>query len=666
MRLFPLSILGLLTLATLSMSAVAQDQIDAGVDAGLDMLPMYETVVTGTPPDDDGLSRSRIDADDMRSHGDATVASALEREPSAHAGTGRRGERIITVRGFDQRGLAITLDGVPLAIPYDGQLDLGKLPTALIDHVTVVKGPASILHGPGGLGGTVDIETRDPSRGPILDATVEGGENGALRVDAYHSASRDGAAYGLGAGVLRRDGFPLSSSFEPTATEDGRLRENSDRSMRYAGGKLTLDLTPENRITAAPFVVDGEFGIPPSTVDSYPRYWRFNVWRAAVGQVSHAYEGKAFEIEEAVYAGVFDNRLDSFDDATYSSMDSPRGFLSWYHDRTVGGRVKAEVPAELLPWGRTYLRLWLGAEHDIHGSQLDLGERAKSYDRTVLTVVPEIEEPLPRGLTALVSSQVDVEFVSASDLQPATQQPEAGPLASLRWDPSDAFMMRLTGARRYRIPTLRERYSSAMGANEPNPDLRPETAWHAGLDVSIRPARSVSVDLSGFDAEITDMIEQVAIGGGLEQQENVGRGRRAGAEAALVLTWDELLEARLGYAFLHARRLDARPPDDQVEYAPAHQALFEIVATPIPVFEIGTSLRVVGPQAFQDRQILSWGELGAYAVWDARMAVRPTESTTAWVRGTNLLDANYQTEYGFPDPGRELWMGFGVVLDKVP
>jgi iron complex outermembrane receptor protein len=237
-------------------------------------------------------------------------------------------------------------------------------------------------------------------------------------------------------------------------------------------------------------------------------------------------------------------------------------------------------------------------------------------------------------------------------------------MLALRWDPLDELMLRLVGARRNRIPTLRERFSEAFGASDPNPELGPESAWHVVLDVRWRATRYLDVELSGFDAEVTDLIEQVPLGQGVEQNRNVGRARFAGAEAMLNLHPIDELEVQGGYAYLHARRLDADPPDDQIEATPEHQAVAGVIGRPWPAVEIATFLRLVGPQAFRDRSLPgSWGTLGAYLVWDARLELAPSPLVSVWLRGTNLADANYQTDYGFPDPGREIWLGARLTLD---
>jgi outer membrane receptor protein involved in Fe transport len=51
------------------------------------------------------------------------------------------------------------------------------------------------------------------------------------------------------------------------------------------------------------------------------------------------------------------------------------------------------------------------------------------------------------------------------------------------------------------------------------------------------------------------------------------------------------------------------------------------------------------------------GRYGAYAVWDAFLRVRPVKNLSLWLNAENLLDADYQNAYGFPEPGRTFWFG---------
>jgi len=306
----------------------------------------------------------------------------------------------------------------------------------------------------------------------------------------------------------------------------------------------------------------------------------------------------------------------------------------------------------------------------LHRARPDTDEEKQVYRRTLLTIVPELEIPIIPELVAIASAQTDVELTHNENAELESYDGDLkdetttvfGPLVSLRWDPLDNLMLRLTGARRNRIPTLSERYSSRLGFTQANPELVPETAWHVGLDVNWGITDRLDMEVSAFDAEVTDMIssEYLPETNGVTHKQNVGRARLAGVETSLSFVPIDSVTFTAGYAYLYARRLDPIDDEDRVAQIPAHQAVFGAIARPLDWFTISTYLRVIGPQAFDDYNILGLGELGAYAVWDARMEAELRGDVSLFVQGSNLLDMNYQTQYGYPDRGLNVHLGARV------
>jgi iron complex outermembrane receptor protein len=285
-----------------------------------------------------------------------------------------------------------------------------------------------------------------------------------------------------------------------------------------------------------------------------------------------------------------------------------------------------------------------------------------NYNRTLVTAAPEVEiDPTPRW-RLLASCQIDADIPGSLPTEHPDTAWGAGPLASAQYSPHKSTTLRVTVARRSRFPTLKERFSSGLGLRVPNPGLRPEGAWHFGLDASYRLSRFLRVDASVYDAEVTDLIQSVSLGEGKDQLQNIATARLLGAEVLLAARPLRMLELGAGYSWLFARRTDGGP-SDQLAYRPAHRALASFVLTPWQWLEVSALLRVIGPQDYQDPITRVWGVLGTYAVLDARLEVRPLRWLAVWGRGTNLVGSNYQSEYGFPDPGRVVWLGLKVTKD---
>ncbi len=616
-----------------------------------------ETVVVADPslppdPDIDRIPRARIEREGAR-----TAAEVLESQTSVHATTGSRGERIFSLRGFDQRQTAVLIDGAPAYIPYDGQLDLGMVPAELVDHVTVVKGPGSVVYGPNGLGGAVNLVTRLPGEGPLLEIVTESRNDSTYRLAGYHSMQAGRVAWQVFGGLDQASPWPLSQAYTPTGNQPGGNRLNSDARRVHGGGGLRVRVANGHDVRVGLLVLDGERGVPPSTRDLLPRYWRFTDWR--VFGVSLAHEGTAGRLgmDEMVYARLYENLLDGYDDGTYATQASARAFHSRYRDQQFGGRARLRYGIDAARDVTIDVRLWAGAQHERHRDDPGPGMDTRTYSRTLVTAAPEVEAAFGRHWQALTGMQVDVEVPGDLPTNDAATRVGWGPLASVRWSPVGGLAVKVTAARRTRFASLKERFSEAQSFRKPNPALSPESAWHVGLDVSARPWRWLTLTAGGYDAEVADLIDRVALGQGIDQLQNVGHARMAGCEAGVELRPWRWLEARAAYSFLHARRTDSGVQHATLPYRPAHKATAQIAWIPAAWLELSSQVRVVGPRDYQDPETRAWSRLPTAATWDARLDLRPAAWLELWARVTNLLDSDVQSEYGFPDPGRQVWLG---------
>jgi iron complex outermembrane receptor protein len=617
--------------------------------------PDFEVVVRDRAGNEDPQVR-RVERSQIERSPGFSLAEALEREPGVFAASGSRGEREIQIRGFEQRQIFIVIDGVPAYMPYDGLLDLGKIPAELIEDVVILRGPSSLRYGPGGMGGTLSIQTRRPGEGPFLSSRFELGRGLHLRTSLLHSARAGRVSWLVGGGFESREALPLSGLFEPTEIEDGGDREQSDRRLWHLVGRLKVDLSPGSWLEATAWYIDGEWGVPPSVVHLDPRFWRVTVWRATVATVSHRWiPAEGLVLQEQVFVGFLDNLLDRYDDASYSSQDATDSFHSWYRDLTAGGwaRLRVNLPRASL------LRVELGARYERHLAQGDRGED-REVSRVLILGAIQLESWLAESMRLVAAVQTEAE--TALDVAVA---PSADAMLALRYEPEDRpFSLGFSVARRSRLPTLKERFSRASGVGDrlPNPDLQPEAALHLGLDATWQALDWLRLELSVFDAEVRDLIEQVQISGSLDQFQNVSRARLMGAEATLGVAPLRWLEVELAYRYLYARSLGDDQPGP-LSSRPDHMARLSLRFRPHRRLEISTALRWVGSQQFQ----LSgdaWGTLGAYLAWDARIEGEPWVGVHIWIAGTNLLDANYQTKYGYPEPGWQLWGGVRMELER--
>jgi outer membrane cobalamin receptor len=103
-------------------------------------------------------------------------------------------------------------------------------------------------------------------------------------------------------------------------------------------------------------------------------------------------------------------------------------------------------------------------------------------------------------------------------------------------------------------------------------------------------------------------------------------------------------------------------PVAPLDYRPAHQATAELSLTPVPWLELWVGARAMSERRYVNPDNRAVEQLQAVAVVDARVeaGVGPLRG---WLRVSNLFDALYSTEYGFPMPGRQVLLGVSTALE---
>jgi iron complex outermembrane recepter protein len=138
-----------------------------------------EIIVTGQPIGDLGLdARSSVgtrlglsvletpatveivDSAVMRARGYRSVAEAVQSLPGVVSGENPAAPSTFAMRGFSRGEIMVLRDGIWL-----GPTDMAMRPqnTFNLERIEVLRGPASVLHGQGMVGGTVDTIIRRPS-----------------------------------------------------------------------------------------------------------------------------------------------------------------------------------------------------------------------------------------------------------------------------------------------------------------------------------------------------------------------------------------------------------------------------------------------------------------------------------------------------------------------
>jgi iron complex outermembrane receptor protein len=441
---------------------------------------------------------------------DATTIAAQHRDDLAEAldlipgisvqNLGQRRERLITLRGFSSRQVPLFIDGVPVYVPYDGNVDLARFGVDYVSEIVVGKGLASLLYGPNILGGAVNVISRRPVAPLEVSARVaaefDSKGSGVEQRAAATIAGRSDLWYASFSGSgTQSNGYRLPSSFVPTAAENGARRENADSDDTVFVLRAGFTPNEDDEYAVNYYRQDGSKQDPPyagqylrtnTRLDGVtPRFWRWPWWnKESISLTSRNAIGGSGTLRLRAYYDTFTNSLESYDDATYTTQTRPFAFAgSRYDDYTVGGSTDFEWR-----WSESHVtRFAAHYKRDVHRElqrapalpqqRLDI----PTYDFAVehewlltdaLSLTPSYQHVIQSGRTVQVYgggrfSPVVVEQSTADNGQL---------IGTYKLDDERSLVAGIS--RKTRFPTLKERFSGGLGSAVPNPALEPEYATH--------------------------------------------------------------------------------------------------------------------------------------------------------------------------------------------
>ena len=603
---------------------------------------------------------STVTRSEMLQFGRETVGDAVNLLPGITVSNNQRNELLVFLRGYDARQVPLFIDGVPVYVPFDGFVDFNRFSTYDVAAIQVAKGFSSVAYGPNAMGGAINVVTRRPQRALEGDAFLGIG-SGRDRQAGANIGTRQGAWYGqLGLSYRDAEGFRMSKDFQPTPTEDGGLRNNSDRRDSKLSFKLGFTPRAGDEYAIAYNRQDGRKGQPPTVGTSGIRFWRWPYWdKESLYFISSTALTPTETLKTRLYTDRFDNEVTSYTDATYttlrtSGMGSVATGRSIYHDRTLGGGIELESRR----LAGHVLRLVLQQRGDEHEEVDANAVRGALYEDTLRTVgIEDMITLAPAWQLALGAARhelrPDVVFSTSSaySLPPASRATNLQ--AGLFHDLSAGSRVYATLARKTRLPTLRDRYSQRLGSYVENPALGPERSTNLEFGYLGQVLSSLAMEAAVFRTEADDRIQAVFVAGGTScsaatrcQVRNVGRTRVTGLELGLRATPAAGLEFGGSVTLMEQKNLVS--PEVRSLGVPDRKLFGYARWQPVA----GWSL-----QATAEHNSSRWASntvsVPGHTVLGLRLGWEPAPGWHLSVAGENLRDRNYALDAGYPAPGRQ-------------
>ncbi len=650
-----------------------------------------------------------VDHNQIESFHSTNVAQAIQYIPGlAIDKKASRNQAGVMIRGFDTRQVGLYLDNVPIYVPYDGYADISRFLTSDIAEIEVAKGYSSPLLGPNGLGGAVNLVSREPEKKIEGDVSIGTGSGDMLESGAHLGSRWNHFFLRGGMDWLQTDSYPISGNFKLNANQPNYDRTNSyQRDVRY-NGRIGWAPRGQDQYVFTYSNQKADYASPPYSGNdptNKVNYWQWPVWnRDSYYFSSNTGLGESSSIKFRIFYDHYPNRMSQFTDLTYSALSS----VSAYNDHSDG--ASAEFSTRILAKHSIGTSFFFKDDtHRENGISISNGVSTIQpwrSDRDQLTSIGLQDSiSLAPRLHATVGLSADhLNAMTALDLKTTTTSTGSGknkvttttyavgvfdcaaskagaslssclvhvwdfnPLASLSYSLSKSGSLFLTFAQKSHFPTLKDRYSYKNGQAIPNPTLQPEHARNWDLGYSHVFPFSTMVQLEVFRSDVYDAIENTTIAaafsnqcpslpaGVCQESVNVGKEVHQGAEFTIRSTPLSRLTIDANYTFLN--RTISGPANMPTVYptgTPKHRV-------------IGTaSLRL----PHQVKLLASARyDSGAFTTNNSGIPVPASKFATADLGGIvpivsgmslqlgvkNLFDRNYYFQEGFPEAGRNVYL----------
>jgi len=706
------TILSLLLSAGCLATSQAQAQDQNAPDTGDDRFALGQIVVTAPRSEGIGIDGESLSREAIYKFNRTALDDAINLMPGVVAGNsgGTRNERLVFVRGFDRFQVPLSIDGIRVYLPADNRLDYGRFLTTDISEVQVAKGYASVLDGPGAMGGAINLVTRRPTK--ALDIDVRGmvtfdndadyaGYSASALIGTRHERWYAQASYARSF----TDHWDLPDSFTPIvpALEDGGERDFSRTRDWRANVKLGFTPNESDEYAISYTRQDGSKNAPLHVSDlvNTPRFWTWPKWEIeSIYFLSTTALGDRATLKTRAYYNRFDSMLRSFNDRTQSTQSRPFAFDSPYFDKAWGGSAQLDFRMS----DADTLRLAFHYRHDKHveaqtsfsTAGMPSTEPRQTQTENTFSIALENELALTTALRFTVGGSFDwrdlkraEEFGSplGTSGTPAVlyQYPRRDADAwnlqgRFDWDAGDALTLHASLSSRARFPTIFERFSQRFNTAIPNPELKAERATNAEIGGSWT-AGGVRVDGALFYSWVDEAIFSVLTPGypctasttppatptpgcvltNLSQSRNVGSGEYYGAEASLSATLAPGLDLGANYTVIKRDLSYAANPGFRPTGVPTHKGLIYADWAPLAGLHVQPSVEIASNRwtlftATPASQPARYYRTGSYVNTALRIDYAVTEKIEIGVGARNLFDEEYSLTDGFPEPGRSLYL----------
>ena len=559
------------------------------------------------------LSVSQITKQDIESTGQMNILPALNNfVPGVFVternilgfGVSATGSGSITMRGVSSSpntDVLVLIDGHPQYQGIFGHPLADAYVASDVEKVEIIRGPASILYGSNAMAGVVNIITKQ-QHDDGLNVNL-GASYGSYNTQKY-----------FGTIGYKKDKLSLFGSLNHDQT-DG-LRPNTDFNINNAYAKLGYQIYEGLTLTAdyslAKYVANDN---GPTTL-AIPNPANIDISR---GKASMSLENK-FENSEGGLSFYHNfGTHDTYDvqNGKFHSTDKNDGVML-YQTFSLSSGTNITAGVDFKQYGGTVTQMYINNSPNIINELAGYAFAQQTlFDKLTVSAGLRLENNSKFGNILI-------------------------PLAGLNYNLTDNTTLKGSVSKGYRSPTIMELYLYS-----PNPGLQPESLIN--YEVSWLQSflnNHLNLDLTAFKVVGSNLI--VPIGPMfLAKNENLGSFNNQGLEFSARYVVDRHWQFNANYSYLDMDKAVIAAPRQQFNLGANYR--YKIWGLHVSTQYIEHLYTSTQPVVTQN-----------YALLDARLTARPIKSLELFVSGNNLLNQQYEINYGYPMPGINFNAGFNV------
>jgi iron complex outermembrane receptor protein len=579
--------------------------------------------------------------------------------------SGARNERTVYVRGFDLRQVPLLIDGIPVYVPYDGYADLGRFISDDIAEIQVTKGFSSSLVGANALGGVINLVTRKPTKKFEADARIGTILNNKQRtngsnLDLSLGGKHEKFYYIFSGQTVKNEEIRASDDFK--GTNPIPHSRTSDRKLNF---KVAFTPNQDAEYSLNYINQHGNKDVPTYAgplAAIAKRYWTYPVWdKRSLYWISKNKFSDTTYLKTRAFYDVLKNTVDSYDDATYSTMTKASSFTSFYDDDSYGGNLEM---------GHQFEKMTLkGAFHGTrdHHRENNRGEPVRHF----------IDETFSIGLEDTFHFDTSYDLIAgisydwrkskrAEDYNTTTKvisnyaandNSAFNPQVGLVYRLSEPLSFHANIAQKTRFPTMKDRYSYRLGRALPNPGLSPERSmvYEVGSQVKIQDKATFGFNLFYYD--IRNTLQSVNLNVNTTQMQNIGKSSTDGGEFEFNYKITSIWDVSGNYTYLHKKNRT----DKKLHFidVPLHHAALSSAV------EVIQNLRVIpGLELNSMRYSDTDGtqRVSGYYLANLVAEYRLLETVSFDFGINNIFDRFYELSSGYPEAGRNYFVNGRVTF----